>query len=266
MFYHVKKRSLRHTMRFLTLFLLVHCSLALFGQNRLLLTGIITNAVDNEPVAAAHVMNLTDSLATISSPEGAFKIPAKVGDSIIISSIGYNHKALIISEEILLEGFVQLKMNPRDYELGTVEVNPFGTKDQFRERFMELEVDDGVVDVVGLNRPSKDRRTIPVTEDANEIKKAKYMMSPASFLYGNLSKDAKARQELHRLEREREKYKYNYQKFNEENVSRITGYQGERLYAFMKFCNFSEEQIFRYSDYELTIAILRKQNEYERNH
>lgn len=252
-------------MRYFLFGILISLSAFVQGQNRLMLEGIVTNQITGEPVVAAHVMNLTDSIATITSPAGAFRIPVHVGDSLIFSSIGYQHKALIISEKQALADFIQIQMTQRDYELGVVEVNPFGTKSQFRERFMELDVDDGTVEIIGIKGPPKDPRTIPVTEDANEIKKAKYLMSPASFLYGNLSKDAKARQEMHRLEAEREKHRYNYQKFNEKVVNHITGYEGEKLIAFMDFCNFSEDQIYRYSDYELTMAILRKQKEFEKS-
>lgn len=233
------------------------------AQDRVLLAGILRNQLTSEPVAAVHVLNLTDSLATISSPDGIFKVPVHVGDSLVFSCIGYFAKALIVSQKEVDAGIIELQLSPRAYEMSEVEVNPFGTKEQFRDRFMELEVDDGTVHVVGIKAPPKDPRTIPVTEDANEIKKAKYMLSPASFIYGNLSKDAKVRQELHRLEAQREKHKYNYQKFNEEEVNRITGYDGEKLLDFMDYCNFSEDQIFRYSEYELTVAILNKQRAYE---
>ncbi|MDP6908409.1 MAG: hypothetical protein QF371_02835, partial [Flavobacteriales bacterium] len=101
--------------------------------------------------------------------------------------------------------------------------------------------------------------------DKNEIKKAKHLFkSPASFLYGNLSKDAKMRQELHRLEAKKEKHRYNYTKFNEEIVQRITGFEDAVLSEFMDYCNFSEAQIYRYTEYELTVAILNKQKSFER--
>lgn len=247
----------------LVLCILTLLSVAGLAQNRVLLGGIIRNRMTNEPVAAVHVLNLTDSLATISSPDGIFKVPAHAGDSIVFTCIGYFAKALIVSQEELDAGLVELHMSPRAYEISEVEVNPFGTKEQFRDRFMDLEVDDGTVHIVGIKAPPKDPRTIPVTEDANEIKKAKYLLSPASFLYGNLSKDAKARQELHRLEAERDKHKYNYQKFNEDVVHRITGYEGERLLDFMDYCNLSEDQIYRYSEYELTVFIMNKQRAFE---
>lgn len=242
---------------------LVLISLAAAAQNKLLLGGLVKNHLTGEPINAVHVLNLTDSLATITSPEGAFRIPVHLGDSLVFTSIGYATKAIIITEKELEPDYIEVKLVQRSYELGEVEVNPFGTKDQFRERFIELEVDDGTIEIIGVKGPSKNRRTIPITEDANEIKKAKHMLSPASFLYGNLSKDAKARQELHRLNREKEKHKYNYQKFNDEVVGKITGYSGETLFDFMEFCNFSESQIYRFNDYELTIAIMNKQKAYE---
>ncbi|MBP9150751.1 MAG: hypothetical protein KBF73_00565 [Flavobacteriales bacterium] len=240
---------------------------ASFGiaQDRILLGGVLKNHLTGEAIPNVHVMNLTDSLATISSLEGAFKIPVHLGDSLVFTSIGYHSKALIVTAKEFGADFIEVRMVQREYQLGEVEVNPFGSKEQFRQKFMELEVDDGTIEIVGIQGPSKDRRTIPITEDADEIKKAKHLFkSPASFLYGNFSKDAKARQELHRLEAEKEKHRYNYSKFNEDVVHRITSYEGTKLLEFMAYCNFSEDQIFRYSDYELTVAIMNKQKSYER--
>lgn len=236
-----------------------------FAQNRVLLSGVLKNQLTSEPVPNVHVMNLTDSLATISSLQGAFKIPVHIGDSLIFTSIGYHNKALIVSEKEFNADFIEVKLAQRDYQLSEVEVNPLGTKEQFRKKFMELEVDDGSIKIVGVQGPSKDRRTIPITEDADEIKKAKHLFkSPASFLYGNFSKDAKMRQELHRLEAESAKHQYNNAKFNEDVVHRITNYEQVKLIEFMNYCDFSEEQIFRYTDYELTVAILNKQKAFER--
>jgi len=236
-----------------------------FAQDRYLLGGVLKNHLTAEGIPNVHVMNLTDSLATISSLEGAFKIPVHLGDSLVFTSIGYHSKALIVTSKELTADFIEVKMAQREYLLGEVEINPFGSKEQFRQRFMELEVDDGTIEIAGIQGPSKDRRTIPITEDADEIKKAKHLFkSPASFLYGNFSKDAKARQELHRLEADKEKHRYNNSKFNEDVVHRITSFEGPKLLEFMDYCNFSEDQIFRYSDYELTVAILDKQKSFER--
>ena len=236
-----------------------------FAQDRVLLGGILKNQLNEEPIPNVHVLNLTDSLATISSLEGAFKIPVHLGDSLVFTSIGYHSKALIITQNEQNTDYIEVKLTQRHYQLGEVEVNPLGTKEQFRKKFMELEVDDGSIKIVGIQGPSKDRRTIPITEDANEIKKAKHLFkSPASFLYGNFSKYAKMRQKLHQLEAQKAKHQYNNRKFNEDVVHRITEYEGAKLLEFMNYCNFSENQVYRYSDYELTVAIINKQKAFER--
>jgi len=227
--------------------------------------GLLLDSWGEKPVASAHIVNFTDSMATISSGEGMFKITASAGDSVYITCIGYVGKAFVVDAAMLYAEVVVIRMAPRSYQLAEVEVNPFGSKAQFQKRFMELEVTDGSIDIVGVKKPTREPRTIPVTEDPDEIKKAKYMLNPASFIYGNLSKDAKARQELHRLKAEDQKFSANDRKYNEKTVARITGYEGEKARHFMDFCNFSESEIYQLNDYQLTIAILGKQREYERS-
>lgn len=234
------------------------------AQLRSKVQGLLLDAFTEAPVASAHVINFSDSLATISSAEGLFRVPANLGDSIFISCIGYGSKAMIVDEAKLLAEVVVIRMMPKQYQLAEVEVNPFGSKAQFKERFMDLEVNDGTIDIIGVKQPTKAPRTIPITEDANEIKKAKYLLNPASFIYGNLSKDAKARQELHRLKEEDRKHDSNRFKFNEKVVNKVTGYEGDKLFEFMNFCNFSESQIHQMNDYQLTLAILSRQREFEK--
>lgn len=237
---------------------------SLRAQESGMVSGLLLDAISGAPVAAAHVINFSDSMATISSIEGMFRLPASVGDSIIVSCIGYAPGAMVVDRELLETEVTVLNMTPRQYMLAEVEINPFGTRDQFRQNFMDLTVDDGVIDIIGVQRPSRNPRTIPVTEDADEIKKAKYMMSPASFLYGNLSKDAKKRQELHRLNEEERKYGTNRRRYNEDIVARITGYEADRVQKFMDYCDFSEGQVHQMNDYQLTVAILNRQREFER--
>jgi len=237
---------------------------ASYAQEKGTVRGLLLDSWVEKPVSGAHIVNFTDSLATISTVEGMFAVTASIGDSIFITCIGYSSKAFVVDFAMLLAEVVVIRMAPRSYQLAEVEVNPFGSKAQFQQRFMELKVDDGSIDIIGVAQPKRPPREIPVTEDANEIKKAKYMMSPASFIYGNLSKDAKSRQELHRLQAEERKFSANEKKYNEKLVTRITGYDIERVRKFMDFCNFSESDIYQYNDYQLTIAILNKQKEFER--
>lgn len=245
-------------------FISIFSTVGLKAQTNGTLKGLLLDSWVEKPVASAHIVNFTDSLATISSSEGMFRLNAGAGDSIYITCIGYAGKAFVVDPAMLLAEVVVIRMAPKSYQLAEVEVNPFGSKAQFQRRFMELQVNDGSIDVVGVPKPTKAPRDIPITEDANEIKKAKYMLNPASFIYGNLSKDAKARQELHRLKAEDEKFSENNRKYNEKVVARITGYTTEKSREFMDYCNFSEAEIFQLNDYQLTLAIMSKQKAFER--
>lgn len=233
------------------------------AQEKQYLNGLLLDAMTEEPVGAAHIINFSDSLATISSTEGLFKLQVTAGDSIFISCIGYHPKALVADEAHVYAELVVIRLSSRSYQLAEVEVNPFGSKSEFQKRFMELSVDDGTIDIVGIQQPTRAPRAIPITEDADEIKKAKYLLNPASFIYGNLSKDAKARQELHRLREEDRKHGANRYRYNEQVVAKITGYEGERVREFMDFCNFSDSQIYQMNDYQLAVMILNRQREFE---
>ncbi|MGB0368928.1 MAG: hypothetical protein ACPGD8_05955, partial [Flavobacteriales bacterium] len=65
----------------LSLSICLTLAFASYGQERVLLGGMLKNHVSGEGIESVHVLNLTDSLATISNADGAFKIPAHLGDS-----------------------------------------------------------------------------------------------------------------------------------------------------------------------------------------
>ncbi|TNF24945.1 MAG: hypothetical protein EP314_07260, partial [Bacteroidetes bacterium] len=105
------------------LFLVFFCSKAFLGtaQERVLLAGILRDQTTAKPVSSVHVLNLTDSLATISSTDGIFKVPVHLGDSIVFTCIGYHPKALIVGSKEMDAGIVELTMSPRAYQLAEVE-------------------------------------------------------------------------------------------------------------------------------------------------
>ena len=53
------------------------------------------------PLSAAHILNLSKKLQTISNESGAFEIPATVSDTLVLSYIGYGQVSIIVKEEQL---------------------------------------------------------------------------------------------------------------------------------------------------------------------
>lgn len=78
-----------------------------------------------DPLEAAHILNLTRQLQTISNAEGSFEIEASTGDTLIISHLGYQQMSFKITEEQLSGERILIHMIPDGIPLEevTVETN-----------------------------------------------------------------------------------------------------------------------------------------------
>lgn len=90
------------------------------SQERRALFGIIKDTV--VPIENAHIVNLNTKHGTITARGGRFKIFAKVGDTLEISSIQYQEKKhLIRRNSFRFEGLV-LYLKPKIYELEEIKL------------------------------------------------------------------------------------------------------------------------------------------------
>ena len=62
--------------------------------------GVVMSSKDNTPVSGASIVNNSTKAGTKSDANGAFSINAKVGDRIMVSSVGYGS-----IETVVLKGW-----------------------------------------------------------------------------------------------------------------------------------------------------------------
>jgi hypothetical protein len=99
---------------------LLFITLAANSQERRALFGIIKDTV--APIENAHIVNLNTKHGTITASNGRFKIFAKVGDTLEITSIQYQEKKYLIRRSSFsFEGFV-LYLKPKIYELEEIKL------------------------------------------------------------------------------------------------------------------------------------------------
>lgn len=108
-----------------TLFL-VFFSITVYSQNtahnaKHKITGTTIDNKTNNPVIYAHIVNRNSKLGTISNPSGEFSIPAKAGDTVIISYLGYKTDTLLVQED-KRHYEIRLQQNPQ--QLQTVTILP----------------------------------------------------------------------------------------------------------------------------------------------
>jgi len=81
------------------------------GQERYYLVG--KTIANNNAVENVHVINLNTSVGTISSSIGLFRIPVKVGDTLLFSSLIHQKIKIGISEDILDEKKITIVLTPK---------------------------------------------------------------------------------------------------------------------------------------------------------
>lgn len=91
----------------------------------------------NANVVAANVVNNTAQTNTITDGEGEFEIIAKVGDEIIFSSVQFQIKALIITQDIMQKNRLVVEVNERVNVLDEIVVGPENT-----QKFLDLKKEE----------------------------------------------------------------------------------------------------------------------------
>ena len=88
-------------------------------------------------VVAANILNTNSEQATITDDNGEFAIEVKLGDELIISSVQYEIRALIITKEILQRNRLVVDVNEKIQALDEVVVSPTRP-----EKFLDLQEEE----------------------------------------------------------------------------------------------------------------------------
>lgn len=103
------------------MFLLLFVQLALSQPVQKWLNAKIV--ADGETVDKVNVLNISNNITTMTSSQGNFKIPAEVGDALVISAVNLEIRRRIVSEEDLQTELLIIKMSAKMNQLNEVKVN-----------------------------------------------------------------------------------------------------------------------------------------------
>jgi hypothetical protein len=105
-------------------------------------SGIIIGGDNSEPVAGAHIYVPKAGRGTSTNPYGFFSMPVMAGDSIIISSIGYQRQYYVVPPKNEKGYSVVIELQSDVTTLPIVEVYPYPTEELFKEAFLALQMPD----------------------------------------------------------------------------------------------------------------------------
>lgn len=110
------------------------------------LSGIILSEDSVSGLPGVHIYVPKAGRGTTSNRTGYFSMPVLVGDSVVISSVGYNRRHYIVPNSPTEYLTIIVEMVPDITYLQEVEIMPFPTEEVFKEAVLALNIpmDNGV--------------------------------------------------------------------------------------------------------------------------
>jgi len=114
------------------------------------LSGVVIDTVEG-PLPGVHVYVPKAGRGVTTNHVGFFSLPVLPGDSIVVSSVGYQRRHYIIPEDAPEYQTIIVRMVQDVTYLDEVEILPYPTEEVFKEAILALNLPDKPIDERNLN-------------------------------------------------------------------------------------------------------------------
>jgi hypothetical protein len=215
------------------------------------LRGKIVDEVTGRSVEYGLVLNYSRHATIYSSSTGEFYLQANVGDTLVLSALGYFYRKIVVSDSLLSASMpVTFIISPRAFEIGEAKIVALGTYDQFRQNFVSLD----------KPKTKTEELTEKIADWSQKAASEGYQRYQENLMRdgGNLltvpirSRDEKERIALNKIKESENIRNRIYEKFNPEVVKKVTGItKDHEIIEFMVFCDFADQYILDVNEYTL---------------
>jgi hypothetical protein len=206
--------------------------------------GKVIDSGTKKGIVTLNVLNKRSNQVVATNETGDFYIRAMAGDSIIITSFGYNRKG------ILWDG---KERNP----VFEVKLQPFMLQELVVKDKKLSELHKEIQDFLANPNDSKAIRNEILKSMLNTNTSQPGIGISIDALYDMFSKEGKMNRKLADMQFQDAKSFYADLKYNKQVVAQITHLNDEDLDDFMVFCKPTQDFILNATDYELTFKILK---------
>ena len=139
---------------------------AQINQSIMQLTGLIVGGDSLYGIPGVHIYVPKAGRGTSTNYYGYFSLPTQVGDSIVISAIGYAKKEFVITynEKNSISLIIELKEDTTLLPL--LEIFPYPTEELFKHAFLALKMPDNMYNGININDQIMSRVTHANKTDA----------------------------------------------------------------------------------------------------
>ena len=210
-------------------------------------------------ISNCHIINRTQNLVTISDNFGDFYVTANIGDTLTISSMGYETLTFAVHDSMYTNNRI-IKLQPAVYVLTELDIGLLSTYDRFRRDILSMEAQQaldmafsiGRYDVIRL--PDHGGIRIPLPSGGSII----------TALYNLWSVEGKQYRHYLSVINGTAEFIIIGEKFNGAIVRQLTGLENDELIKFMSWCGFTKKYLLATSEMEIRREVMRKFREYVR--
>jgi hypothetical protein len=114
-------------------------------------TGVVIDGDSSKGIRHANLYVARAGRGTVTNEQGFFSMPARAGDTVVITRLGYEKKMLIIPQrsEAAYSVVIDLKIKAR--MLPVVEIHPYGDEKVFKEVFLALRLPEKRYESIAKN-------------------------------------------------------------------------------------------------------------------
>lgn len=132
---------MKNKLPFFIVFLLISAKI-LAQDERVTIKGQLM--VDTEDLSDIHIINKTSGRGTLSSKTGSFEIPVKVNDSLLVTGIQFYEKRLRISQNVIDNERIIIKLFTKINQLDSVAVSELRLKGNIKDDLSSVELDPNI--------------------------------------------------------------------------------------------------------------------------
>ncbi len=221
--------------------------------------GLVRDSLSREVMIGAHIRNIDAGSVTSTNEDGKFRMPTKVGDTLVISNVGHKTLAWVADSSWFVKNEIEFLLPLNTVYLDEVVVGEFPEYERFKDKIINTEVMDTTFQVFGVPRVVMD--PYPQMEKSEYLNPIFIFFHPVSALHHSFSKKEKEKRQMQSIRKREFLVEKARIKFTRDWVSENTKLTGDKLTSFISYCNFSEEYLAsssQFAIYELMMDLLPK--------
>lgn len=222
--------------------------------------GKILNAKNDSIISNVNIVNLNQVKGTTSTDSGAFKIPARVNDTLFFSYIGFETITVKVTEDWLKFGDVTISMTEKGIALEEIDIKVVALTG-----FLEIDARKAPIynnrrySISGLPKAYEAGNDEPgaVTKVLGSI------FNPADFLYNVFGKKGTSMRKLRQIKEQDEIRNLLQSKYDRETLMNLLQMDKVSIDAILRNCQYSKSFIETANDLQILDAISECYEEYK---